>query len=182
MIYYIDYENVGVKGLQGISTLSYNDKVVILIHLATNVKTLVSALKDTEAKIYTETFHAHTKNALDFTMAVRIGNDMSKSTSYKKPFHCVIVSNDKGFTAIRDRVMKSGGYCTIQERITSDNQIMGLLSSVLSNCSKKYIKKVKNIMLESNDIIELNNNIMKDFKGTENGLFHKIKPIYQSIN
>lgn len=93
-IFLIDYENVGLAGLTGISKLGSDDELVIFYSGDISVvKELLSAYKDRGVKISYECLSYAGKNALDFMVSVRAGYECRARS--KKEIH--IVSKDNGY-------------------------------------------------------------------------------------
>lgn len=107
MLFLIDYENTGNAGLKGCGFLDANDHIILFYS---------EARKNAERRILDEITSSRCtfeicklcktgKNALDFYIASRLGELIGGGFSGIS----VIVSNDKGFQAVRDYWGKRAG-------------------------------------------------------------------------
>lgn len=96
----IDFENVGNSGLQGAGQLSGGDCVVIFFSQARNRIEQRKFQQITESGCEFEICKLHKtgKNALDFYIATRVGEICGSRSEGS----IAIISNDKGFEAVRD--------------------------------------------------------------------------------
>lgn len=100
--YYVDFENVQLKGLEGLETLEKGDKVFIFCR-EMDVKRIRTALKDiqTKASVYCKIVNCATKNALDFELISDLFANRSRCMK-------IIISKDKGFDAAVQRGLRNG--------------------------------------------------------------------------
>lgn len=97
--YLVDYENVHQSGLNGIETLTENDRLVIFY--TSNAETLTFAVYEklvqcrAEIKLYK--VQCGGKNALDFQLSTFLGYILGDNPDTD----CHIISNDKGYEYIR---------------------------------------------------------------------------------
>ncbi|MCF0134938.1 MAG: hypothetical protein HUJ69_00770, partial [Lachnospiraceae bacterium] len=100
MVYLIDYENVGVHGLDGLSKLTEGDEVCIFYSDKADTLTfsLHKKLQEAKATISYRKVETGAKNALDFQLATYLGYLIGINRDNQKDY-CV-VSKDKGFEAL----------------------------------------------------------------------------------
>lgn len=183
-IYYIDFENVGFKGLEGIETLTKNDKVIIFIYKHSSeqeISHLKQYLKDTKAKVVMNFFKVHTKNSLDFKICTELGIQAMK---HKREAVHFIVSHDKGYIAAIEHMESMGEKCKIvsaikpvsEGRIKPEDISSEEILSLFPDATKKYIKLVRTILVMSLDTSQLNTNIQKLLHDRE--AYGKLKSLY----
>lgn len=96
--YFIDYENVGSDGLNGINTLDDNNSVYIFYSRNADKITfdIHMQLNETKASVTYHKVEAGHKNALDFQMSSYMGYVIHQDTGAEY----FIVSKDNGFNAL----------------------------------------------------------------------------------
>lgn len=97
---YVDFENVKIKGLDGLDELTEND--TLYLFYSKNAETLTvpihESIKNSKANI--ETIECSTgSNAMDFVISTLLGSHVKTDEDKTKYF---IVSKDKGYQAIID--------------------------------------------------------------------------------
>lgn len=97
---YVDFENVKIKGLEGLDELTEKD--TLYLFYSKNAETLTvpihESIKNSKANI--ETIECSTgSNAMDFVISTLLGSHVKTDTEKTKYF---IVSKDKGYQAIID--------------------------------------------------------------------------------
>lgn len=96
--YLIDLENVGNRGLEGADLLDRNSEIVVFYSSVTNK--ISPAASDRimmgKASVRTQAVNVHTKNALDFELAVYVGRLVVAETTE----NIFIISNDGGYQAV----------------------------------------------------------------------------------
>lgn len=97
---YVDFENVKLKGLEGLDELTEKD--TLYLFYSKNAETLTvpihESIKNSKANI--ETIECSTgSNAMDFVISTLLGSHVKTDTEKTKYF---IVSKDKGYQAIID--------------------------------------------------------------------------------
>ena len=114
-IYYVDFENVQLNGLEGLETLEKGDKVFIFCR-EMDVNRIRSALKgiSTKASVCCRIVNCVSKNALDFELISDLF--MSRSKCMK-----VIISKDKGFDAAIQKGLREGVLCFRSETMEKIN-------------------------------------------------------------
>lgn len=141
----IDYENTGNSGLQGASYLDREDSITIF-YSKTNYsveRRKLQEITDSNCELSICKLKKAGKNALDFYIASRIGE------LYGGGYHgtVIIVSNDKGFEAVRDYWKN----CTEhpQNVIVRSNIEKGILASNENTARFTQIKsQLENVNLE----------------------------------
>lgn len=100
MIFLIDFENVKVRGMQGYQYLQPEDHVILFF--SDNAKNLPNqvlfTIKNSGCKFDIIKLKRIGKNGLDFYIASELGRIVT--TNCKE--NIVIISNDKGFNAVKD--------------------------------------------------------------------------------
>lgn len=109
--YYVDFENVQLRGLKGLETLEKGDKVFIFCR-ETDVNRIRSALKgiSVKASVCCRIVNCDTKNALDFELISDLFVDRCRCMK-------IIISKDKGFDAAVQRGLRNGILCFRRENI-----------------------------------------------------------------
>ena len=92
-VFYVDFENVGNMGIEGIETLSEDDKVIIFYsNRAENLKMAnVEKMMNSEAEVSFRWIQNGYPNALDFHLITLMLCEMTEDNIY------YIVSRDKGY-------------------------------------------------------------------------------------
>lgn len=101
----VDYENVNVAGLEGISNLTENDTVIIFYSINADTLTFEMHIKINESKanFKFQKILLKEKNALDFQLCSYLGfliRDTMIDENTKNNYF--IVSNDKGYSILPD--------------------------------------------------------------------------------
>jgi len=102
--FYVDYENVKNKGLNGISELENNDQVFILYSENANTMTMdtVKKITKSKAKIDYIDIKCLGPNALDFQLCVLMGAKIGKFRGTNLELY--IVSEDHGYDSVQNGV------------------------------------------------------------------------------
>ena len=104
----IDYENVHVNGLNGISKLTEND--VVIIFYSENADTLTFGMhrriNESKADIQFQRVDVKEKNALDFQLCTYLGFLIHEKMSEENFYY--IVSNDGGYAVLPNYCKKFG--------------------------------------------------------------------------
>lgn len=102
MIFYVDFENVHLSGINGIEDLSSKDRVIIYCR-ADDIPRIKEHLKGEEvkAKVECRIVAGKTKNALDFELISDLFSDRKSRMN-------IIVSEDKGYDCAIDRGLRNG--------------------------------------------------------------------------
>lgn len=98
--YFVDYENVGSDGLNGIDTLDENNSVFIFYSRNADKITFDVHMQMNVSKAEIKYFKAETgqKNALDFQLSSYMGYVIKANESSEAEYY--IVSKDNGFNAL----------------------------------------------------------------------------------
>ncbi len=97
---YVDFENIKIKGLEGIEELTRDDMLFLFHSMNADTITISLAEKIKSSKAKIEMIKCTTGvNAMDFVISTLIGNHIANDNNKIKYF---IVSNDKGYQAIID--------------------------------------------------------------------------------
>jgi hypothetical protein len=180
-VFLIDYENVGVKGLMGISSLNEEDKVYLLY--SKNADTLTfemhEMMNNSKAEIKCIKADVGTKNALDFQLSSKLGYLVAANK--KEQFY--VVSDDSGFDCVVKFWTKDG--CKIErvsnlqlrskaeEQLLLENKIIEILPQYKEDAKiiEKYIEDYKTKQ-------GFNNALVKRFESKKAGEIYKaVKPL-----
>lgn len=191
----VDYENVNVVGLDGITKLSEDD--VVIIFYSENAETLTfgmhKKINESKAEIKFQKVAVPEKNALDFQLCSYLGFLIRDVMSNENIYY--IVSNDKGYTVLPNYWKKKGFEVKVVSNLKKDSnpvtqvvkpvevkiiapqtELEKVLSKILPN--KTDISEVEKIIKNSKTKVEVNNNIGKKFSSSKQGEIYKaIKPL-----
>ena len=108
--YFVDYENVGSDGLNGIRELDENNAVFIFYSKNADKITFDIHMQINESKAEIRYFKAETgqKNALDFQLSSYMGYVIKENENAEKEAEYFIVSKDNGFNALSQSFPISG--------------------------------------------------------------------------
>ena len=149
--YLVDYENVNVAGLNGVSKLIENDFVIIFY--SENAETLTFGMhrriNESKADIKFQKVAVKEKNALDFQLCSYLGflirDTMTEKDSENSYF---IVSNDKGYSVLPDYWKK-----------------FGVDLKIVSNLAKDEVKKIEvKLPLQNDKVSDLEKELSKILK------------------
>ena len=190
--YFIDTENVGDNGLEGIEKLKTNDKVILFVRQGNNLsKNIRRRIKDVKVNVEIKEFHTHTKNAMDFNIVAYLGYLVA--TDKSALFY--IVSRDAGYQAAIE-ILKSiipdvkieliSSICSnffniskATRRMYAIQKLEPLKNNILNDTD---FEKVINICIKSENLSVLNNKLQHSFKKEScDNLYKIIKPYYQEI-
>lgn len=147
MIFLIDYENTGYKGLEGIEYLNENDSLHIFYN-TTNSNSIsrkyLDKIKSSHVKVSLFSLKAKGKNALDFYIASYVGYLIGQAS--EKEIYA-IVSNDNGFNAVRD-------FC-----IEYLKQAQFVVQPTIEKCFLKVQEKRSKVVKECMEICILDESI-----------------------
>jgi hypothetical protein len=136
-VIFVDYENVSLSGgLRGAEYLNSRDRLLVFYSEICGKIRNIDYEKIKKAKC---DFKIHKlinpgKNALDFYIATRVGMEYQKGER-----QLVIVSKDKGFSAVRDFI--NAIPCTVNRKIVQSSSIeQGLL--MLSDVGNEHRRSV----------------------------------------
>ena len=188
----VDYENVNVAGLNGVSSLNEDD--VVIIFYSENAITLTFGMhrriNESKAEIKFQKVAVKEKNALDFQLCSYLGflirDKKNDDENIKNYFY--IVSNDNGYSILPDYWKKFETDLKIVSNLAKDevkktevklpqqndkvSELEKELSKILKD--KNEIAEVVKIINRSKTKVEVNNNLSK--------IFHqKCGEIYKAI-
>lgn len=139
MMYFVDFENVGTTGLEGLETLTGRDCVVLFVSDHTTEKGMLKRLSETKARIRIEYVSTTAKNAMDFCLISSVGAEIAKG---KK--NLCIVSGDKGYDAARtfwnERGISVRSLSSISGKLQKQETPVSALPAVKSEPVKKAPK------------------------------------------
>lgn len=180
----VDYENVNVSGLDGVSKLTEND--VVIIFYSENAETLTFGMhrriNESKAEIKFQKVAVKEKNALDFQLCTYLGylirDTMAEENNY------FIVSNDKGYAILPDyckkfkidlKIVSNLAKNEIKIISTVENDSIGELEHELSKIfsSQNDIEEVVKIIKNSVTKTEVNNNLGKKFTSQRGGEIYR---------
>lgn len=181
-IYFIDYENVHIDGLKGVSSLTEEDSVCIFYSEKANNLTfgLHRRLIASKAKIEYIKACVGTPNALDFQLTSILGYKIAKEEHKEY----VIVSKDKGYDGTVDFWKKRKIDIARVEDITTDVQngkaeTNKEITALIGKENEKYVAVIFKALSERKSKEGVHNYLMKELhdnvKVTE--LYKKIKPL-----
>ncbi len=181
-IYFIDYENVHVDGLKGVSKLTEDDLVCIFYSEKANTITfgLHRRLVESKATIEYIKVTVGTPNSLDFQLTSILGYKIAKMEDEE----FVIVSKDKGFDSTIEFWKKRKIDITRVEDITTDvqnskNELMQQIAELIGTENESYVLAIYEALTERKSKDGVHNYLMKllrdNHKVTE--LYKKIKPL-----
>lgn len=186
--YFIDYENVGPSGFDGIELLSKKDKIILFWFSKIGFPTKYDKLlKATQAQVVKIEQKIHRKNSLDFKIVAMIGYEIGKNADNSY----VIVSKDEGYRAALE-VLRELTNKSIKIRSTvAKQQDINIALSCRSSISKKLraldidenVKKdIEDIAISSESLQNFYNRFINkydkifDFE-ILNNIYYLIKPI-----
>ena len=192
----VDYENVNIAGLDGITKLTEED--FIIIFYSDNANTLTFGMhrkiNETKAEIKFQKVAVNEKNALDFQLCSYLGflirDTMTEETSKNNYF---IVSNDNGYSVLPSYWKKLGVTVKIVSNLKKDeaqnisadkvfekSNTVSEKNSELEKVLSKFfvhntdIQATITIINDSKAKTDVHNNLVKKFG-------EKGKNIYQSV-
>lgn len=177
----VDYENVNVSGLDGVSKLTEKD--VVIIFYSENADTLTFGMhrriNESKAEIKFQKVAVKEKNALDFQLCTYLGylirDTMSEENNY------FIVSNDKGYAILVDYCKKFKIDLKIVPNLSKAEKIENIppdeleieLKKIFSD--KNDIAEAVKIIKNSKTKVEVNNNLGKKFTSQQGKIYQAIK-------
>lgn len=145
-VFLIDFENVQASGLNGIETLSEDDKVYIFY--STNCKIsldYISVLNDCNCEVYYRRTKNGTRNALDFQLVEILGYLIGRHEKREVSVNYYIVSKDTGFRCIKDNIKNVNiDFCINLLKDKSDKTINTDNKPKLKSEVEKLLSSLKN--------------------------------------
>ena len=184
----VDYENVNVGGLNGVSNLTENDTVIIFYSI--NADTLTFEMHKQIFKF--QKILLKEKNALDFQLCSYLGfliRDTMIDENASNNFF--IVSNDKGYSILPDYWKKFGVNLKIvsnlaksepqivQPKVTQPVKAPTELESALHKFfnDKNELSAVAKMINNAKNKCEVNNSLCKKFTDKRGGeIYRAVKP------
>lgn len=186
--YLVDYENVKVHGLDGISKLNAEDVVCIFYSEKADTLTfgLHKRLNESKAAIIYQKVDVGGKNALDFQLSSYLGymihENMEKEVSY------YIVTKDKGYISLVDYWEKRKINISIVADISEKSELKLQEEPKQQEELKQQVEQlieetdaadeVAKLILQYKTKSELNNALMKKFPSKDN---KKASKIYKAV-
>ncbi len=177
-IFLIDYENVGVPGLDGLTKLVEKD--IIYIFYSENADRLTfglhKRLSESKAQIIYMKITIGSKNALDFQLATYLGYLVSQKAT--ETFY--IVSKDKGFDCLAKFWQKKNAKVENVISLTGKNieeEIMDLERYLKDVIDAEHLVLVSGFLQKYKTKQGVNNALVKEFGTKKAGEVYKlIKP------
>ena len=199
--YFIDYENVRIDGLNGISKLTESDNVYIFYSENADTLTfgLARRLRETNADVHYQKIEVGTKNALDFQLSSYLGyiingnKDNNDITYY-------IITNDSGFKVL-ETYWRRHKYnvkivqdCTGKENTNLKNAHSNNTKDDKSNNNDELVHqiekltgctdispKVAEIIRKYKNKQNIHNNLIKEFNREKgSSIYNKVKSLINS--
>lgn len=171
----IDYENVGVPGLDGLTKLIEKD--IIYIFYSENADRLTfglhKRLSESRAQINYMKIGIGSKNALDFQLASFLGYLVSQNP--KETFY--VVSKDKGFDCLSKFWSKKNTTVNNVISLTGKNieeEIMDLESHLKNVIDPDYLVMVSGFLQKYKTKQGVNNALVKEFGTKKAGEVYKL--------
>ncbi len=170
--YLVDYENVKVAGLNGVTSLVKDD--IVNIFYSKNADSLTfdmhEQLNSCKAKIYFHRVEVGRQNALDFQLSSYLGFLISKNSG--KNINYYIVSKDKGFSSLisfwkekknvdLNLVIDVGG----SNEVDLNSELKSLISQVTE--SEKVSDLVISVINKCDNKNDLHNALVKEYPGKD---------------
>lgn len=184
-IYFIDYENVHVDGLNGVAKLGEDDSVCIFYSEKANSLTFGLHRRLIESKAHIEYIKVSlgAPNSLDFQLTSILGYKIAKEENKEY----IIVSKDRGFDSTVEFWTKKKIKISRVESITTDmqkskNEAAQELSELLGTENEKFVALVSKAMKERKSKEGVHNYLMKEICDNQKTaeLYKKIKPLLKN--
>lgn len=191
--YFIDIENVGLSGFNGIEKLTKDDVVIMFVYEnQTLPNALTKLMRQSNARFEIKTYSLHTKNAADFCIVSYLGYLLAKHPNDE--FY--VISKDNGYQVALECLRNVHPNATIlQMKPNIENKFLLLsrekrrnmmresLSSLQSSfATPTAFERVVNICAKYSTLSEVNSGLMHSFKKNEYGeIYEKIKPYYEEV-
>ena len=199
----VDYENVNVGGLNGVSNLTENDTVIIFYSVNADTLTfeMHKKINDSKAIFQFQKILLKEKNALDFQLCSYLGfliKDSMNAENVENNFF--IVSNDKGYSILPDYWKNFGVNLKIVSNLSKSEpqitqpkinqskiiqpaspptEIETALNKILKD--KNEVTEVAKIINSAKTKTEINNNLCKKFSSQRGGeIYRTIKPFLKN--
>ena len=181
-IYFIDYENVHVDGLNGVAKLGEDDSVCIFYSEKANSLTFGLHKRLTESKAHIEYIKVSlgTPNSLDYQLTSILGYKIAKEEG--KEF--IIVSKDKGFDSTVEFWAKKQINISRVENLTSDaqkakNEQPQEVSELIGKNNKQYVELIEKALKKRKSKQGVHTYLMNEIRNSKKvaELYKAIKPL-----
>lgn len=200
----VDYENVNVAGLNGLSNLTEND--FIIIFYSENAETLTFdmhiRINESKAKISFQKVSVKEKNALDFQLCSYLGFLIRDTFSEENLNNYFVVSNDKSYLSLIDYWKKFKVDLKIVSNLSKNKILQNEIklpakieivqtqiksvtkvepTSELEQALKKFltdkneIAEAIKIVNNSKTKVEVNNNLGRKFTSRQGKIYQAVK-------
>lgn len=189
--YLVDYENVNIAGLDGVSKLTENDTAIIFYSINADTLTFDIHRKIIESKatFKFQKILLKEKNALDFQLCLYLGFLLRDTgTDKNNESNYYIVSNDKGYSILPDYWKKFGGFnlkivsnlskseSNPAQPAKSFSKLENELNKILPD--KTILSEVLQIINNGKTKVDVNNMLGKKFGNQKGGeIYRTIKPL-----
>ena len=196
--YLVDYENVRMSGLNGLSRLNENDAVLIFYTENADTMTfgLYQTMNESKADIQFQKVKTGSPNALDFQLCSYLGYMIHEYGGENAAYY--IVSKDLGYAVLsnywKERDIHiyqiadiAGNPVSVKpapSNVTKENALDKELEKELEKFlpDKRYISDIAKIIRENRTKTEINSALMRFFRPGPNnmdmaGIYQKIKPL-----
>ena len=192
----VDYENVNISGLDGITKLTEDD--FIIIFYSDNANTLTFGMhrkiNETKAEIKFQKVAVNEKNALDFQLCSYLGFLIRDTMTEENLNNYFIVSNDNGYSVLPNYWKKLGVNVKIVSNLKKDdlqnvqsdkvlekNQTQEKNSDLEKVLSRFFthntdIQAVITIINNSKTKCDVHNDLVKKFGDKGKTIYQSVKP------
>ena len=184
-IYFIDYENVGPRGLNGIDKLTSADEVYFFHFTGTgDVKfDNLHNLAISKAKTQIIRLSTHDKNAMDFQIVAMMGLLVGKHEE-KAVYN--IVSNDKGYLSAVEclkntisQKLKINTIPTICGKRDPEAIEEVIKKTLGGKCNPKFINRTITAFKNAANLQDLHESLQKSVSRDFDTIYKCIKPLYR---
>lgn len=185
MAYYlVDYENVRIHGLDGLSSLTQQDEVCIFYSDNADSLTfeLHFILNEAKARISYQKVEIGTKNALDFQLSSYLGYLISQNSGNKDAEY-FIVTADGGFSVLvsywnkKDVAVKTVMDCTGKDEKAKNGQLFLEIENLIQE--KEPVPMIAEIIQRCRSKQEVHNALIKEIKDSKRAseIYRAIRPL-----
>ena len=180
----VDYENVNVAGLNGITSLTENDSVIIFY--SENADTLTFGMhrriNESKAEIKFQKVEVKEKNALDFQLCTYLGYLIRDTMTEENLNNYFVVSDDKSYLSLIDYWKRFKIDLQVVSNLSEKKIILPEEKNFCDELDKELwkilthqsdIDEVKEIIKNSKTKVEVNNNLGKKFTSQQGGKIYR---------
>lgn len=189
-VFFIDYENIGPRGLDKIEKLNIQDTVILYFNKYYQDEKLADSVKERMKKfagaVKSYELYAPDKNALDFVLCSHLGYMAGKYEAGQKFY---IVSNDKGYRAAIGQVKQIAPGIEIEQisslgDINKTEQIREHVRELLKDfsSSKKVISTTTEVMTHAKNLKDLHDYLAHKLPKDGQKIYGIILPYYLELN